>query len=177
MDACMLKLYFLQAGPRWRFTDMIARLSGVLIFACFLITGTSIATAQGKRPCCDECTNITCDDFCSTKCTGTCRQKWTKAVERCNRTCSTKASSCGRRTRAAAQSFIKKPKVLGRQESTVTTYRASRRNNSSGASISCSGRCFSDGVTRYWKCKGTHADVACNLECSPPPPKGSCLPY
>src|SRR5258708_821976 len=72
--------------------------------------------------------------------------------------------------------FIKKPKVLGSKESTVTTHRAKRDNDSSGSSISCSGRCFSDGGTRYWTCKGTHADVVCHLSCSPPPPKAGCLP-
>ncbi len=71
--------------------------------------------------------------------------------------------------------FIKKPKVLGSKESTVTSYRARGDNNSSGSSISCSGTCFSDGVTRYWTCKGTHADVVCHLSCSPP--KGGCLPF
>src|SRR5258708_7676558 len=80
---------------------------------------------------------------------------------------------------AAAQeqaAFIKKPKVLGSKESTVTTYRAIRDNNSSGSSINCSGRCFSDGGMRYWQCKGTHADVMCHLSCSPPPPRGECRP-
>ena len=37
--------------------------------------------------------------------------------------------------------FTPKPKVLGSKESVATTY-------SSGASINCSGTCFSDGVTR-----------------------------
>jgi hypothetical protein len=64
--------------------------------------------------------------------------------------------------------FIAKPKLLGNKESTVTTY-------SSGSSINCSGTCFSDGVTRHWTCQGTHADVMCQLRCSPP--KGGCLPF
>jgi hypothetical protein len=72
--------------------------------------------------------------------------------------------------------FMKKPKVLGSKESTVTTYRASGDNQSTGASINCSGTCFSDGVTRYWQCRGTHADVMCHIRCSPPPPRGECRP-
>ena len=72
--------------------------------------------------------------------------------------------------------FIRKPKVLGSKESTVTTYRAGGDGKSIGASIICSGVCFSDGVTRYWQCKGTHADTFCHLRCSPPPPRGECLP-
>jgi hypothetical protein len=68
--------------------------------------------------------------------------------------------------------FIKKPKALGSKDSTVTTYQAT-----SGSSINCSGTCFSDGVTRHWTCKGTHADVMCQLRCAPPPPKGGCLPF
>jgi hypothetical protein len=73
---------------------------------------------------------------------------------------------------ASAQdaAFIAKPKMLGHKESMLTTY-------SSGSSINCSGTCFSDGVTRHWTCKGTHADVMCRLRCSPPPPKGGCLPF
>ena len=81
---------------------------------------------------------------------------------------------------AAAQeqaTFIKKPKALGGKESTVTTYRAMQDNNSSGSSINCSGTCFSDGVTRHWTCNGSHADVMCQLRCSPPPPKGRCLAF
>lgn len=66
--------------------------------------------------------------------------------------------------------FIAKPKVMGKRESMVTTF-------SSGSSINCSGTCFSDGVTRHWTCKGTHADVMCQLRCSPPPAKGGCLPF
>ncbi len=81
---------------------------------------------------------------------------------------------------AAAQEqgvFIKKPKVLGKKDSTVTTYQAKKADeNSPGLFIDCSGMCFGDGVTRYWKCKGTHADVVCRLRCRPPPPKGECLP-
>lgn len=72
--------------------------------------------------------------------------------------------------------FIKKPKMLGTKESTVTTYRAGGEGKSVGPSINCSGICFSDGVTRYWQCKGTHADTFCHLRCSPPPPRGECLP-
>jgi hypothetical protein len=72
--------------------------------------------------------------------------------------------------------FMKKPKVLGIKESTVTTFRASGDNQSIGASINCRGTCFSDGVTRYWQCKGTHADVMCHIRCSPPPPRGECRP-
>ena len=67
--------------------------------------------------------------------------------------------------------FIKRPKVLGSKESTVTTYGAT-----GGSSINCSGRCFSGGGTHYWTCKGTHADVICHLSCSPPPVKAGCLP-
>jgi hypothetical protein len=66
--------------------------------------------------------------------------------------------------------FTPKPKVLGCKKSVVTTY-------SSGSSINCSGTCFSDGVTRHWTCNGSHADVMCQLRCSPPPPKGGCLPF
>src|ERR1700686_1366325 len=79
------------------------------------------------------------------------------------------------RASAEEATFIEKPKVLGSKESTVTTYRAKPDKNSSGSSINCSGVCFSDGVTRHWTCKGTHADVICHLSCSPPPPKAGCL--
>src|SRR5689334_16545529 len=76
---------------------------------------------------------------------------------------------------AEEAAFIEKPKVLGSKESTVTTFRTKRDNTSSGSSINCSGKCFSDGVTRHWTCKGTHADVICHLSCSPRPPKAGCL--
>jgi hypothetical protein len=75
-----------------------------------------------------------------------------------------------------AATFIKRPKVLGTKESTVTVYRAPD-SASSGPHINCSGRCFSNGGTHYWTCKGTHADVMCHLSCSPPPPKPGCLPF
>jgi hypothetical protein len=45
--------------------------------------------------------------------------------------------------------FIKRPKVLGIKDSTVTTYRSI--GDASGSSINCSGRCFSDGGMRYWR--------------------------
>ena len=80
---------------------------------------------------------------------------------------------------AAAQEegvFIKRPKVLGKKESTVTTYQARKGDeNSPGSFIDCSGRCPNDAATRYWKCKGTHVDVTCSLRCRPPPPKAGCL--
>jgi hypothetical protein len=72
--------------------------------------------------------------------------------------------------------FIKKPKGLAGKMSTVTTYRGDG-GGGGGSVINCSGACFSDGGTRYWQCKGTHADVACFLSCSPPPPRGECHPF
>ena len=66
-------------------------------------------------------------------------------------------------------SFIKKPAPMGAAVSTVTTFRPA-----AGRVVNCSGRCFSDGVTRHWQCRAEPGDIVhCQLHCSPP--QGECL--
>ena len=67
--------------------------------------------------------------------------------------------------------FIKKPKVMGSGVATVTSFRPAV-----GARVmNCSGRCFSDGVTRHWRCNVEPGEIMhCELSCNPP--KGLCLP-
>jgi uncharacterized membrane protein len=67
--------------------------------------------------------------------------------------------------------FIKKPKVMGSQLATVSTF----RSTAGGPVINCSGMCFSDHVTRHWQCKVQGDEIMhCVLNCNPP--KGMCLP-
>jgi hypothetical protein len=68
---------------------------------------------------------------------------------------------------AAAEkaTFIKKPKVLGSEISTITTF-------SSHQHITCRGRCSKGAAWDYWQCKGTSLTVRCELICSPVPRPG-----
>ena len=76
---------------------------------------------------------------------------------------------------AAPAEFIKKPTTMGSRVSTVTTF--SVRNRNSGPFLQCQGTCFSDHVTRHWRCEipSDNTIVHCHLNCSPPPPRGECL--
>jgi hypothetical protein len=67
--------------------------------------------------------------------------------------------------------FIKKPKSTGGAIATVTTFRAP----TGGRVMTCSGKCFSDGVTRHWQCQVQPDEIMhCELSCNPP--RGMCLP-
>ena len=73
---------------------------------------------------------------------------------------------------AAAEkaTFIEKPKVMGDEISTITTYQL---NESSGFTKHCRGECFSDHVLRFWTCHGKSGDILhCTLSCTPPPVGG-----
>ncbi len=69
--------------------------------------------------------------------------------------------------------LTERPAETGNEVSQVTTY---EMKSSSGFAKQCSGKCFSDGVTRFWTCKSEGNEIAhCFLRCSPPPVKTECL--